>query len=151
MTVLILSGISGSGKTTFVKQFDLFRKIVSADHYFIGDDGDYKFDLSMLGTAHAVCLRNFVVEVQHGYRDVVVDNTNTSVAEIAPYAALALAYGYELKIVIFNVQYQDIEKIAARNTHEVPVKTIFSQWHRILKLKNELPPYWPIENVNVEI
>jgi len=78
-------------------------------------------------------------------------HTNTTVAEAAPYAALALAYGYELKIVIFNVQYRDIEKIAARNTHAVPVKTIFGQWHRISKLKNELPPYWPVENVDVKI
>lgn len=91
--VIILSGISGSGKSTYAKKLvgDSFGQeectgvvVCSADHFFM-QTGEYKFDASMLSLAHGECFKDFIEEVQRGTSLVLVDNTNTSVAEIAPY------------------------------------------------------------------
>jgi energy-coupling factor transporter ATP-binding protein EcfA2 len=141
MKVTILCGISGSGKSTLAKS--LGGVVCSADDYFTLY-GKYDFNPSKLPEAHAWCLRKFVSAVQLGLSDVVVDNTNTTVAEVAPYAALALAYGHELliKIILCNV-----DVAAARNVHGVPRAGIFKMAERIQGLAVSLPPWWPCEEV----
>lgn len=69
--------------------------------------------------------------------DVVVDNTNTTVAEIAPYAALALAYGHELEIVTLDC---DPAIGAKRNTHGVPLAACNAMHLRLAD--RQLPPWW---------
>ena len=148
MKVIILCGISGSGKSTLAgKPGDRVKFVVSADDYFMRDGGYYDFDPALLGEAHADCLRRFVRAIQPGVCSeptptrVVVDNTNTTVAELAPYAALALAYGYELEIVILHCE----PSVALqRNVHNVPERTIMGQYCRLLKLRDSLPPWWPV-------
>ena len=139
--------------------------ICSADSFFVVD-GEYKFNPSQLPAAHAKCLRDFVSWVQdagvgkvrkvtilrgipgsgkstyiqgHAVGDVVVDNTSTTVAEIAPYAALALAYGAELEIVTLDVAP---EVAAARNVHGVPLDGCKRMAARIREENNRLPPWW---------
>ena len=116
----------------------------SADSYFI-DSGtkEYNFDPAKLPLAHSSCLRLTLNELQHGKYDIVVDNTNTSVAEIAPYAALALAYDYEVKILSFHATS---EQGFTRNKHNVPLAAIEGQQARLATLKGSLPPWWPIED-----
>ncbi len=65
--------------------------ICSADDFFM-INGVYKFDAKLLGTAHATCLRNFSDLVKDPKNVIIVDNTNCSLAEFVPYAALANAY-----------------------------------------------------------
>jgi hypothetical protein len=114
---------------------------VSADHFFM-EEGEYKFDVTKLGEAHASCLRRFVDLVSSGSKDntVVVDNTNTTGTEVAPYAALATAYGHELKIITIVV---DPEVAHARNVHGVPLKTVKDQYKRLERSKGKFPPWWP--------
>jgi predicted kinase len=142
-TVIIMCGISGSGKSTRAAKFYPKAMVVSADHFFMVD-GEYRFDPSKLPQAHGACLRNFVMCLQGDADMVVVDNTNTTVAEVAPYAALALAYGYDLKVEILKV---DVETAAARNLHGVPKAGIVKMAERLEALKDSLPPWWPCEEV----
>ena len=143
MKVVILCGVSGAGKSTRTQREYPEAFVYSADLFFM-KDGEYKFDPKNLSEAHGTCLREFVDGLKDKQSLIVVDNTNTSVAEIAPYAALALAYGYELEIEILKV---DAEVAAARNQHGVPKATIVKMAERINNLKNELPSWWPCKEV----
>lgn len=142
MKVIILSGIPGAGKSTYAERRYPDAYVVSADSYFMVD-GEYRFDPAGLPAAHGACLRDFTRALQaHEHATLVVDNTNISVAEIAPYAALALAYGADLRIVTVNA---DPENAWARNVHGVPAQSIRRMFDALNK--RELPPWWPVEHV----
>jgi len=153
MLVKILCGVSGSGKTTYVNNLSGKIEVVSADHFFYDNEGEYKFDISLLSKAHNSCLRNFVSSVVGHSNDkiLVVDNTNTTVVEIVPYAALALAYGQDLEIVIFDVSRENLTKIANRNVHGVPEQIVEGQFNRLEGLKKQLPLWWPVKTIKVEM
>ena len=138
----ILCGISGSGKSTYAKEVLGKDMYFSADNYFIDrESGAYNFDPTKLGEAHGQCLRFAADEMRYGKYNVVIDNTNTTVAEIAPYAALALAYGYELEIVRLSC---DLETASKRNVHNVPAHVIEAQLLRLETLPNNLPSWWKL-------
>jgi uridine kinase len=87
-TVIVLRGVSGSGKTTFAKllasQWGYF--VASADDYFTDIDGNYNFDASKLGDAHAFCRKNFQIALNNPLcRGVIVANTNTKESEFSFY------------------------------------------------------------------
>lgn len=147
MSVKIFCGISGSGKSTYIKRSFPNAYVVSADYYFLNNEGGYKFDATKLSEAHGQCLRNFVTLCQRCENDVIVDNTNTSMMEIAPYAQLALAYGHDLEIVIIEA---DPVKAQERNTHGVPLQGVTNQHERLVKTAAGLPPWWPVKKVKME-
>jgi len=164
--VIILSGVSGSGKSTYAKKLwnelepGQYSTIVSADDYFMASDGEcleYKFDPSKLGIAHGVCFRNFLeaIDSEKGYSLVIVDNTNTTSEEIAPYVLGAQAFGWEPEIHTLRVQgalRKDnngmviarssalMDKLVKRNKHGVTAKTIQAQANRLTM--RMLPPWW---------
>lgn len=140
--VIILSGIPGSGKSTYSKQF-LGATICSADQYFMRT-GTYKFDPSKLGEAHGSCLKKFI-EACQGRGTIIVDNTNTSAMEIAPYFAVAQAYVLPVELVTFNC---DPVICAARNTHGVGLGACERMAAAIAS--RTLPPFWNIKTKNVD-
>ncbi len=152
MKIYIMSGIPGAGKSTYVaKNFpDAF--VCSADNYHMRN-GEYKFDPNNIGKAHAACLRRFVGMVDGTFgrarltafmEDIVVDNTNTTVAEIAPYYALAEAYEHDVEILSINVSLND----SARNVHGVPLED--SQSHVAPDCLSRAAPRWKIRWVKNE-
>lgn len=132
--IFIVSGISGSGKSTFTKKVvaDTVAAgkkacVVSADNYFTSTDGTYNFNPAMLGNAHGACFKAFIEALQESSTDVViVDNTNTTMLEIMPYYQAARAFQPDATITITTV-YCDAAIAAARNQHNVPEKTIQRQ------------------------
>lgn len=75
---------------------------------------------------------------------IIVDNTNTTALEIAPYVALANAYEDKVTLVTVDV---DVETASKRNRHGVPLKTLQAQADN-LKRRN-CPSFWNIEYVSV--
>lgn len=133
----IMRGLPGSGKTTYAWKCFSHACILSADDYFM-DNGVYKFVPQFIGKAHESCFRRFISIVQRGISDVVVDNTNISAWEMAPYIMGASAFGYSPSIVELKAS---AELALARNVHEVPEDVIRSMQDR---LENEvIPPFWP--------
>ena len=142
-----MRGIPGSGKSTYarrvMKKFKgIFKKeatICSADHFFIGKDGIYKYDRENIGLAHAVCQRNVVSFMSKGFDLIILDNTNTIKKELNPYIEMANKYGYTIRYKIVGGQSEeDIKKYAARNIHGVNEETIKKMAQRLassLKLK----------------
>lgn len=146
--VVILSGLPGSGKSTLAQR--LYReadpmlnrvKIVSADDFFMRG-GVYRFDPAQAGLAHQSCWRNFYASMTCGADLLIVDNTNLTAAEIAPYVLPAEAEGYE--VTILRVEC-DPPAAYERQAHGVPAVA----FGRMLTLweKRDVMPWWNVESV----
>lgn len=139
MKVIVMRGIPGSGKSTYCKNNYPGAAVYSADDYFVNDEGVYVFDPKKLPQAHGKCLKDFVFHLERPLSaDAVIDNTNTTAVEVAPYAALALAYGCELEIVTIQC---DPVRAWERNTHGVSVEGVKAMHKRLTEA--QLMPWWP--------
>lgn len=153
--IIILVGPPGSGKSTFADEFRRgmdYVHIVSADHYFMSN-GVYTFDPSKLGEAHASCMRNFLDRMRYAYEShrlgfrqpqtIIVDNTNTTALEIAPYYAAAKAYGADVTLMRFGTKLTARE-CYERGVHGVGLAGIEASIARIADMWETLPPYWTV-------
>lgn len=147
MQVIILMGVSGAGKSTYAKKLVEGNNgvVVSADDYFMVK-GEYKFDPSRLSEAHGQCFRTFINELADRDFDLMmVDNTNTSAVEIAPYVLGAQAYGWPVKVVHVRCP---IGVALERAIHGAPSHAIAAMAARIEKTTKEMPPWWQFEEVD---
>lgn len=124
MELIIMRGISGSGKSTLARTLCPAAQIFSTDDLFMVD-GVYQFDPSKLGEYHAKNQQLVEWAMQEMWPVVCVDNTNTQLWEMAPYARLADTYGYAVRIVEANTPWRfDADVLAEKNTHGVPREAI---------------------------
>jgi predicted kinase len=146
--VIVVSGISGGGKSTLVKSLTSEASVIfSADHFFehpYGSGKDYRFDPTKLGAAHGQCLLKFTELLSELYNTpqmvvdvIVVDNTNLTALEMAPYVSLAMAYGCPVEIITVKC---DPEVAAKRNKHGVPLAAIKGMAARLQQ--RQLPAFW---------
>lgn len=169
--VIILRGFPGAGKSNYAKELqnkkyaDIFINktsaidadqtgyaCVSADEYFINSEKEYCFDPLKIGAAHALCFRMFIsqfnwnttsvyAKLNENNHLIVVDNTNLSATEIAPYVQTAEAYNYSHEI--WNIHCDP--KIAfARQTHGVPADKYEMMVRQFYGQMNNFPPYWNV-------
>lgn len=131
----IMSGIPGSGKTTWAKQNRPNATLISVDDYFT-INGNYRWIPNEAHNAAVECMASFLEAVEAN-RDVVIDNTNSSVAEISPYYLVGCAYGYRTELVTC---YCDPETAAARNIHAVPFD-VCNKMHDKIRFRR-LPMTW---------
>lgn len=99
-TVVIMRGLSGSGKSTRAKVIQAENPgsvIFSTDEYFM-KDGEYKFQRKFLHDAHNWNQLRFQKAVENAHPFIIVDNTNTRLDEIVNYSDYALGQGYRIKI-----------------------------------------------------
>lgn len=136
--VVLMRGPSGSGKSTYISKHLSEALVCSADHYFIGEDGQYHFDRSKLGAAHGACQAKFKQALKDRAPLIVVDNTNTMIREMASYVKEAKYRGYRVECVRMDTP---LDVAAARNAHGVPygaVKAMFERMADVPKDWNEI-------------
>ena len=124
-TVIILRGLAGSGKSSVAKLLaDLIHNtgtdaetmswvICSADHWFMRD-GEYRLDLSQLGTAHGACQLKFKSAIKDGVELVIVDNTSVMERDFLDYKEEAERAGYRVMCLIVENRHGGVSE------HDVP-------------------------------
>jgi len=131
--LLVMRGLPGAGKSTYAERvLDLFRKMYdttvcscSADKYFVGDDGVYRFDHTKLGQAHGQCKSQARSAMEVGINLIVIDNTNTTEREMEPYVSMAEKHGYKVKYkVVGKLDEDSVNEYFSRNIHGVPLDAI---------------------------
>lgn len=135
--LIIIRGPSGSGKSTLARKLQKSDAwICEADDYFVGRNGEYKFDPSKLGAAHANCQERVQTRMLAGDEQIIVSNTSMRIQEVKPYLALALQYGYAVKVYRTQGPW-DVNLFASRNVHNVPQAVVQRQIARYQPLENE--------------
>lgn len=139
MSVIIMRGLPGAGKSHYVKTLD--NPIICSADLSHTTGGVYKFDPMKKESAHDDCLKQFVNLLdQFAYnigRLIVVDNTNLTAWEIAPYYRLAQVYKQPVEIVRIHCTYEESVKY---NQHQVPPEQLWKMYQTLLNEK--LPPWW---------
>ena len=139
VTAIIMIGASGAGKSTWIKKNHPDIEVCSADKWFETPSGNYEFDPSQLSNAHASCMKLFVRAIMYR-QNVIVDNTNTTTAEISPYLAVAKAFGYKVRVVFLDTPPDVCEE---RNTKGVNRHTIERMDRQARALLDSWPTFWP--------
>ena len=159
MQITIMVGPSGSGKSTYVggllrnvnlkKLFRFSNEIKRPEAAVLSAD-DITYDAAgfhpeRLGVAHARCLKAFILTLERkietmNIKHLIVDNTNTSVIELAPYIAVATALGAPINVAICQARWEDCIE---RSTHGVPWYVARRQCRQLEALLDEWPPFWP--------
>lgn len=149
MRILILMGPSGAGKSTWTRHYPGDKWVCSADHYFM-NLGVYRFVPEDLPKAHAACLRRYLSILARADLDpeldkyaLIVDNTNTTIAEIAPYVAVARAYDHEPHILAFATRAGESGGLHERSIHGVPHHAIARQHRNMMTTIRNWPALFP--------
>merc|ERR1712079_317308 len=100
-----MRGLSGSGKSTLVNAiselYDMQDPVIcSADHYFIDENGIYRFDPGRLRDAHEASQFLMKNSCEDGKKLIIVDNTHIQAWEMRPYFNNANRASFTYKVDI---------------------------------------------------
>ena len=158
--VVIMRGLPGTGKSTYVQErLGRLDAVCSTDGYPGLYDDIFNIDFSKLSDAHDDCFRRFseLCErasspdplVSGAIDTIYVDNTNTTLAEMAPYRMVARRHKITVEFVAIYVpwtnrdgQKTQMEMLEERNIHNVPAHTI----RNMAKRWENLPTFWGLES-----
>ena len=149
---VVYCGLPGSGKSFFARQVK-GATVIETDDYWYSANGHYSFDPALANVAHGWNLRRWIDLCRGEFPHIICSNTNTTLNQIAPYVEIALAYGYDVKIIHVDVS---LETSMKRNTHNVPLDILqlmaeqldnmsFPPWWNVTKINNDPVPYPPYE------
>lgn len=124
--LIILRGVSGSGKSTFAEFFcNLLNQDMQTACFFEADDwfvqNNEHWNPRYLATAHEWCQAEVKKSLQDGYITI-VSNTTTTKKELQPYIKIATDLGVQYFVLVADGDYQ--------NVHDVPEDKLQKQAQR---------------------
>jgi len=113
--IIVLRSVSGAGKTTFTELFDPRITIICCADFYFEQDGNYNFDPSKLGLAHAKCREDFdAALVNPDITNIIIANTNVKPSNYAYYVEQGEKIGARITYVVLEKRHNGV------NTHLVP-------------------------------
>jgi predicted kinase len=117
--LILLRGLPGSGKSTLAKIILQIRdtdepEVLSADDFFMTNNGTYEFDPEKLKEAHNYCQFRCSERMRQQKARIVVANTFTQEWEMKIYFDMAERYNYRVHTVIVENRH------GSDNVHGVP-------------------------------
>jgi NEDD4-binding protein 2 len=157
--MVIMRGVSGSGKSTRARELGRGGAVLSSDDFF---GPNYDFDQDRVPEAHAWNQQRVTEAMQAGISPIVVDNTNTQAWEMKPYAELAQGFGYQVRIEEptsdwwkkFRPSMSEAEKdalareLASKNKHGVDEKrarAMLDRWEHGVGIKEIMESRSPFD------
>ena len=128
LELVLVRGVTGSGKTTFAKKTFPNYNHFEADMYHINEDGEYKFDATKIKDAHGWCQSQTRESLERG-ESCVVSNTFTTLWELKYYRHLAKELNVPLRVYRMNHIYGNI--------HDVPKETVDKMIANLSNPKND--------------
>ena len=126
--LILVRGVSGSGKTTFTEEFVKNVSLSIATDDFFVLDGMYTFDHNYLDEYHQRCIDSVESEMKspstERYCNIVVHNTFTMEWEMKAYSDLAEKYGYN----VYRFVMENTHK--SKSIHNVPEDVVQAQRDR---------------------
>lgn len=124
--IILLRGVSGSGKSSFCDLIAEPKVVCSADHYFENEDG-YWFNPLLLGKAHSACQLKFEQACQNPeIKNIIVDNTNTKPSDFQYYLDRAEAYDIPVVSVVLEKRHNN------SSIHNVPDHVLERQHQNLI-------------------
>lgn len=125
--IIILRGVSGSGKSTAAKLFGGNVKICCADDFFTSPDGEYNFTPSRLSDAHEYCRSVFIEALENEDVDtIVITNTNSRETEFVFYDEKAKEVGASIFYFVIENRHGN------KDIHNVPIDAKSRQLNNII-------------------
>ena len=127
--LILLRGLPGSGKSTLAKIILQIREsdepeVLSADDFFVNENGEYEFDSLKIKEAHQYCQFRCSERMRQQKSKIVVANTFTEEWEMKTYFEMAKRYNYRVHTVIVENRH------GAENVHGVPQEKLLQMRNR---------------------
>jgi len=123
--LFLIRGVSGAGKSTFVRAVaHMDDEVVANDDFMINENGDYIFDESRLEEVAIKCQAVVAEAMEKGTERIFVHNTFTTKGEMQPYFDLAHEHAYEIFTIIVENRGE------WESLHEIPEPTRDAQKER---------------------
>lgn len=124
-TIVCLRSLPGAGKSSLAKIIAENKNaiICEADDYFMVN-GEYKFDATKLGFAHAQCQNKVIESIKNGVDLIIVSSTSSTEKEVNVYKNLAEQHNYRFTSVIVENRHGN------KSVHNVPESVVENMKNR---------------------